>query len=118
MAESGKTSKKPVRTLRQTTEDQAGSKKRSLKAPVRRLGKPLKKVGTAARQGKTGKVGRFIIPKYFRNSWQELRQVSWPDRRQTVRLTFAVMAFATVFGIAIAIVDYGLDKLFRELLLT
>lgn len=109
--------KKTVRTLRQTTEDKASTKKRSLRAPVRRVTGPLSRAKAKVSKGKVGKVGRFLTPNYFRNSWQELRQVTWPDRMQTVRLTFAVIAFATVFGIAIAIVDYGLDKLFRELLL-
>lgn len=112
--------KKQTRTLRQTTSDnvdKAGSKKRSLKAPVRKITGPLGKAKAAAGKGTPGKVGRFLVPKYFRNSWAELRQVTWPDRMQTVRLTFAVIAFATVFGVVIAIVDFGLDKLFREVLL-
>lgn len=108
---------KTVRTLRQTTEEKAAPKKRSLRSPVRKVTGPLGKAKTKVSKGKAGKVGRFIVPKYFRNSFAELRQVTWPDRMQTVRLTFAVIAFATVFGIAIALVDYGLDKLFRELLL-
>ena len=62
-------------------------------------------------------LGRIIFPKYFRNSYRELRQVKWPDRSESRQLTFAVLAFAVVFGILIAIVDYGLDKLFREVLL-
>jgi len=117
MSKTTKVNKKPARTLRQTTADKAGVKKRSLKAPVRKLGQPFKKVGSAARKGKTGKIGRFLVPKYFRYSYKELKEVTWPDRHKTVRLTFAVIAFATVFGIVIAIVDFGLDKLFRELLL-
>lgn len=109
--------KKTERTLRQTTDDKASGKKRRLKVPVKKVTGPLGKVKAKAAKGRLGKTGRFLVPKYFRNSWAELREVSWPDRHQTARLTFAVIAFATVFGIAIAIVDYGLDKLFRELLL-
>lgn len=108
---------KPVRTLRQTTSDKAAPKKRRLKVPVRRLSGPLGKAKSKAGKGLLGKIGRVLVPKYFRNSWVELKQVTWPDRRQTMRLTFAVIVFATIFGIAIAIVDYGLDKLFKELLL-
>jgi preprotein translocase subunit SecE len=117
MAKTPVKGKKQARTLRQTAEDKSTAKKRSLKAPVKKVTGPLGKVKNRASKGFLGKIGRFLLPKYFRNSWQELRKVSWPDRRQTARLTFAVIAFATVFGVAIAIVDYGLDKLFRELLL-
>lgn len=82
----------------------AGRQVGSLK-PVRWLGKLLRLIG------------RILLPRYFRNSWQELRQVKWPSWRESRRLTFAVLAFAIVFGAAIAIVDYGLDKLFKNVLL-
>lgn len=113
MAETKKTAKTTGRTLRQTAEANAQPKKRRLKAPVGKLASPLRK----AKQGKPGKVGRILVPKYLRNSWAELKEVTWPDRRQTAKLTFAVIAFATVFGFVIAVVDFGLDKLFRQLLL-
>lgn len=113
MAQAKKSAKSAGRSLRQTAEAQAQPKKRRLKAPVGKLASPLRK----AKQGKAGKVGRFLVPKYFRNSWRELREVTWPDRRQTIKLTFAVIAFASVFGFVIAIVDFALDKIFRQLLL-
>lgn len=62
-------------------------------------------------------LGRIIFPRYFRNSWRELRLVTWPNRRQTRQLTVAVLVFAVVFGALVSLVDYGLDKLFREVLL-
>ena len=72
---------------------------------VRTVGKPV------------GFLGRLLFPKYFRNSYRELRQVAWPDRHESRQLTFAVLAFAIVFGILVAVVDFGLDKLFRGVLL-
>ncbi|HET7320128.1 MAG TPA: preprotein translocase subunit SecE [Candidatus Saccharimonadales bacterium] len=62
-------------------------------------------------------VGRLVFPRYFRNSWRELRQVNWPNFRQTRQLVTAVLMFAIIFGALVALVDYGLDKLFREVLL-
>jgi preprotein translocase SecE subunit len=62
-------------------------------------------------------IGKIIFPVYFRNSWRELRQVEWPNWRQSRQLTFAVLVFAVIFGAAIAIVDYGLDKVFKDVLL-
>jgi len=62
-------------------------------------------------------IGKILLPVYFRNSWRELRKVQWPSRRQSLSLTFAVLVFATIFGAAIAVVDYGLDKVFRNVLL-
>ncbi len=62
-------------------------------------------------------VGKILLPVYIRNSWRELRQVTWPNWRESRRLTYAVLVFSVAFGLAIAIVDYGLDKLFRNILL-
>lgn len=62
-------------------------------------------------------VGRIIVPRYLRNSWQELRQVTWPDGKQTRQLTSAVILFAVVFGALIAAFDYGLDKLFKQVII-
>ena len=69
------------------------------------------------------KVGRFLnkrrswVPSYFINSWKELKQVTWPGRRETWRLTLAVFVFAMVFGTIIAIVDKGLEDLFKKVIL-
>jgi preprotein translocase SecE subunit len=62
-------------------------------------------------------IGKILFPKYFRNSWRELRLVKWPSLRESRRLTLAVIIFAVVISGTIAIVDYGLDKLFRDILL-
>lgn len=69
------------------------------------------------------KLGRFLtknrrlMPSFFRDAWAELRQVVWPTRRETAKLTLAVFIFAISFGALIAIVDFGLDKFFHNLLL-
>lgn len=59
---------------------------------------------------------RRIIPQFFRESWRELKQVTWPSRKETIRLTSAVLIFAFAFGGIVAATDYGLEKLFRQLL--
>jgi preprotein translocase SecE subunit len=62
-------------------------------------------------------IGRVLVPSYFRNSWRELRLVEWPNRKQSRQLTGAVLGFAIVFGALVATVDYGLDKVFKAILL-
>ncbi len=82
---------------------------------------PLKQIGHGFRWFANLKVVRFIakilLITYLINSWRELRQVTWPSRRESRRLTTAVILFAIVFGFLIAVVDYGLDKLFKQVLL-
>lgn len=63
-------------------------------------------------------IGKIVFPKYFRQSWQELKLVTWPSWGEGRRLTVAVLVFAIVFGAAIAGVDWVLDKVFQHLLLT
>lgn len=62
-------------------------------------------------------ISYVIVPPYVRHSWKELRLVTWPTFRESYKLTFAVLVFAIIFGVAIAAVDYGLDRLFRDILL-
>lgn len=62
-------------------------------------------------------VGKVVFPVYLRRSWHELRLVQWPNWRESRRLTSAVLIFAVIFGAVIAVVDYGLDKVFRDVLL-
>ncbi len=49
----------------------------------------------------TGK--RFIA--YCRESWEELRRVVWPTRKETVNTTGIVMAFVVVVAFFLFVVD-------------
>jgi preprotein translocase subunit SecE len=93
--------------------------------PIRRffrlIGKPLRPIGRFGKWLGHFKVmriiGYIIVWPYIRNSWKELRKVTWPTRKESRRLTVAVIIFAVVFGVLIAVVDYGLDKIFKRILL-
>jgi preprotein translocase SecE subunit len=103
-------------TVRQRTEkaNQASAKPsraKKVKEP-RKVAAPLSAV---ARPFKW--VGRHIIPRYLRNSFAELRNVTWPHRKQSRQLTTAVLMFAVVFGFLISALDYGLDKVFKKVFL-
>jgi len=62
-------------------------------------------------------IGLVVVPPYLRSSWKELKLVTWPTRRQSRQLTIAVLIFAIAFGAVVALVDFGLDKAFRHILL-
>ncbi len=102
----------------------AKPKRRVLKATAGNAARPLRALAPLAKPLKTkpvrkvGKVVGFVLwPSFFRGAWKELRQVIWPSRKETIKLTTAVIVFAIIFGILIAITDYGLDKLFRKFIL-
>ena len=97
-----------------------------MRAAVSTTTKPLKKARLPQNQAgdSVRKLGRgvakvlgWIVPKYFVNSWREVKQVTWPSRRETWRLTGAVFIFAIVFGAMVAVVDKGLDEVFKKLVL-
>jgi preprotein translocase SecE subunit len=60
---------------------------------------------------------KILVPKYFREAFKELKLVSWPNWQQSRKLTYAVLSFAVVFGTVIAVVDLGLDRVFKTILL-
>ena len=62
-------------------------------------------------------IGKIIAPPYIRNSFKELKHVSWPGFVLSWKLTFAVIVFAICFGLLIAGLDFVFEKLFREVLL-
>lgn len=91
---------------------------RGFTAPVRLVGRGIAKIARFLHRFLIFRIlGRILLPHYFRKSWRELRQVTWPSRRDSRRLTTAVVLFATIFGLLIAVVDYGLDKIFKQVLL-
>lgn len=83
---------------------QRGKKEYHLPLPDNRLGRIMKKRVR-------------IFPKFFREAGAEVKQVTWPGRRETFRLSLAVFIFSITFGVFVAIIDYGLDRLFKEVIL-
>lgn len=55
--------------------------------------------------------------RYVANSWKELKQVRWPNRRASWVLTLAVILFTAFFSIVILILDALFQILFKEVLL-
>jgi preprotein translocase SecE subunit len=103
-------------------------KPRRLQKTASKVTKPLGKAKQIGQKSyfiplPNNKVGNFLnkprrfTPRYFRDAWAEVRQVQWPNRKETTRLTIAVFIFAITFGVSVALLDYGLDKLFENLLL-
>lgn len=81
--------------------------------------KPKKKLVTKKAAEKTPKVAKSgkkpnvfrRMGEYFAGAWREVRQVRWPNRRQTWELTLAVILFSLLLGATI----FGLDALFTWL---
>jgi preprotein translocase SecE subunit len=118
-----------VPTVREKIESgprKAGEPKSRSRRAVAKVGSPIRIIGRGLKPivkplmpilRPLLKIFRRLVPRYFINSWRELRLVTWPNRRETWRLTGAVLVFAIVFGALVAVVDYGLDQIFRRLVL-
>jgi len=53
--------------------------------------------------------------KYLLDSYEELKKVSWPTRKQLIRDTLIVVVSSAVITTFIAVVDFGLSKVLEFL---
>lgn len=58
-----------------------------------------------------------FTPKFVREAVHELKLVTWPTARETFRLTMAVFIFSVIFAAIVGFLDFGLDKLFKEVII-
>ena len=54
--------------------------------------------------------------RYLAESWQELKQVRWPNRKMTWKLVFAVILYTVIFAALIMVLDALFTLLFNNLL--
>jgi preprotein translocase SecE subunit len=90
--------------------------------PVSKAGKVLKKEYTPIKVGR-GKLGKALntrkslAPSYFVQAFRELRQVTWPTRKTVAKLTLAVFAFSIFLAAVVTALDFGFERLFRDVIL-
>jgi len=51
------------------------------------------------------------VSTFLRNSWEELKRVQWPDRRQVAQATAVVIGFVIIIGAFLGAADYVFGKL-------
>ena len=117
-----KTQTKPTETKTKVTKAQAKqqaklakTKAKAAKAKTKTKAntpeKPLKQVFILARP--------FVaLGRYLRNSWRELRQVRWPNRKATWKMTLAVLVYCAIFIVFIMLLDALFTFIFDLLLKT
>ncbi len=57
------------------------------------------------------------IGRYVKGSWDEIRQVRWPNRSATWGMTLAVIGFTLFFSVIILLLDSLFQILFKDFLL-
>ena len=54
--------------------------------------------------------------RYLRDSWREIRQVRWPNRKATWKMVLAVIAYTALFVLIISLLDLVFSWLFNLIL--
>ncbi len=88
--------------------------------------KPVKKAEVKAKKEKKPKAeGKkpFILfrpfiafGRYLRDSWRELRQVRWPNRKVTWKMVLAVFIYTALFVTLLVVLDILFDWIFSLIL--
>lgn len=93
--------------------------KKSEKTKRNKLKKAEKQIG----KSKSTKKKPFILFRpfvalfnYLHNSWLELRQVRWPNRKATWKMVLAVMVYCLLFVVIISLLDLFFSWLFKLIL--
>jgi preprotein translocase subunit SecE len=61
--------------------------------------------------------GYFTGAKQFvAEAWQELKKVTWPNRKETVGTTGVVLLLVIIISIYLGLVDFGLSRLVRTII--
>ncbi len=53
---------------------------------------------------------------YFRESYEELKKVSWPSRKDTLRDTLVVIGVSLGVAIFLGVIDFGLAEGLQKLI--
>jgi preprotein translocase SecE subunit len=56
------------------------------------------------------------LGRYIRDSWRELRQVRWPNRKATWKMVLAVLVYCLIFVVIISLLDLFFGWLFKLIL--
>ncbi len=70
------------------------------------MGQWIEKVQESVRQ----------ITEFFKESWQELKKVHWPSRKETYAATLVVIIVVVLISIFLAVVDLGLTKAIQAII--
>ena len=92
--------------------------KKSTKAKVKATKKAEKKLVKTKKGKKTFILFRPFVAfgRYLRDSWRELRQVRWPNRKATWKMVLAVIVYTALFMAIIALLDLFFTWLFNIIL--
>ncbi|MBQ3475949.1 preprotein translocase subunit SecE [Candidatus Saccharibacteria bacterium] len=92
--------------------------KKSAKTKQKAIKNAEKKIGKSGKEKKPFILIRpFVyLGRYLRDSWREIRQVRWPNRKATWKMVLAVLAYTALFILIISLLDLFFTWLFNLIL--
>ena len=92
--------------------------KKSIKTKQKAIKNAEKKIGKFGKEKKPFILIRpFVyLGRYLRDSWREIRQVRWPNRKATWKMVLAVLAYTALFVLIISLLDLFFSWLFNLIL--
>ena len=71
----------------------------------------------AKKVGFFGKIANFFkgIGKYFKEVWAEVKQLTWPTKKELINYCLAVIAFCALMAIIIGLLDFAFGTAFHAL---
>ena len=102
----------PITRKKVVVEDKKQEKKKAKE--IRKAEKAEKKAEKAKEGKKTFIIFRPFVAfgRYLRDSWREIRQVRWPNRKATWKMVGAVLVYTALFVIFISLIDLFFRWLF------
>ena len=58
----------------------------------------------------------ITIGHYLRDSWHEIRQVRWPNRKTTWKMVLAVIVYTAIFAVILLLLDMLFTFIFNKIL--
>ena len=65
---------------------------------------------------KKNKKSRSTPAQFFKGVWSEMKKITWPNRKDLFKTTFAVIIFIAIFTVIVGLMDYGMGTLFSNFL--
>jgi preprotein translocase subunit SecE len=70
----------------------------------------------SSKRSRGGRRKENAVVRYFRQTWAELRKVSWPDQQEATNLTLIVLAVTATMTAFLGLVDFLFSKFFTLLI--
>lgn len=96
--------------------------KKLVASPFLAIGRFLKNLTAPIRANKKFRRARKTFLKspfkgYFKDSYSELKMVTWPNRATALKLTGTVIVFSLVFAVFTTLLDIGFEKIAKKIFL-